>query len=75
MYQHQGSNLFHIGALGEAIRIIHATYPLFPNTHGLRFEGNIFLVLEPYAPLGPLLPLVDRLGLTKGVAFKYIEKS
>jgi len=69
MHQHEGSNLFYVGALGEALRIIHVTYPLCPSTHGLRFEGNILLVLCP------LLPLTDRLGLTKGVTFKYIEKS
>jgi len=66
MYQHQGSNLFHVGALGETLHIIHSTYSLCPSTHRLRFEGNILLVLYPYAlstPLGPLLPVVDCLGL------------
>jgi len=66
MYQYQGSNLFHVGTLGDVLRITHATYSLCPNTHGLRIRGNILLILYPYvlsAPQGPLLPLVDRLGL------------
>ena len=78
MYQHQGSNLFHVDIYGEALRTTHATYSLCPSTHGFRFKGNILFVLDPYAlsaTLGQLLPLVDRLGLTRGGYVKYIEKS
>jgi len=78
MYQHQGSNLFHVDICGEALRTTHATYSLCPNTHELRFRGNILLVLDPHAlstPLGPLLSLADRLGLVRGGYVKYIEKS
>jgi len=37
-----------------------------PNTYELRFRENCLLVVDPYAlsaPLGPLLPFVDLLGL------------
>jgi len=77
MYQHQGSNLFHVDTCGEALRTTHATYSLCPSTHGLRFKGNILFVLDPYAlsaPLSPLLPLADCLGLARGDYVKYIEK-
>jgi len=78
MYQHQGSNLFYVGTREEVLRNIHAIYTLCPNTHGLRFRENILLVLDPNAlsaPLGPLLPLPDRLGLNTRGYVKYIEKS
>ena len=67
MYQHQGPIRFTQAPSTRHYASYMQPNSSCPNTHGLRFRENVLLIVDPYAlsaPLGPLLPLANSLGLT-----------